>query len=265
MKNDKEVLLEPLEMSFWRASIDNDFGAWKKWIPEDMKYFDMRNAGKEYRLVEMIYSKSDNGEHQFTYEFSHPIIQSKNTIIYTIDQQGVLSVRSNLNAENPKKLKQMPRYGIRLALDQSYNQVEYYGRGPFENYVDRNTAAHVGRYTSSVSDFYVPYIRPQENGYRTDVREVTFRNGEGNNISFIAEKLISFSAHHNPLEDFDPGNQKAQKHSTDINPKGKTWIHVDYMQKGVGGDDSWSKNGLANSEYLIDLENCELSFGINLK
>lgn len=255
-----EVLKEPLEMSFWRAPVDNDFGAWNPAKrPADSVYFNWRKAAKVYQSVKMTTTKTDEAI-AFIYEFYHPVIKSKNTIIYTVDLFGNLSIDTKLTPEKPSELKYMPRYGMRLVLDSSFSTVEYFGRGPFENYNDRNTAAHVGRYESKVADFYVPYIRPQENGYRTDVRELVLANAVNEQISIIADELLSFSAHHFPLEDLDPGNAKTQTHTIDVKPKGKTWLHIDYMQMGVGGDDSWSKNGLANEEYRIKPENCAFGF-----
>ena len=140
----------------------------------------------------------------------------------------------------------------------------YYGRGPHENYIDRNSASLIGLYKNKVSDFYVPYIRPQENGYRTEVRHAIFKSEKREGIMFRSEGLFSFSAHHNPLSDFDPGNKKAQKHTIDIKPKNKTWLHIDYKQTGVGGDNSWDIRALANEEYQIKPENCQYTFNLKI-
>jgi beta-galactosidase len=268
----EEILLEPLEMCFWRAPTDNDFGAWNiNERPQDGIYFDYRDAAKKIELLNLTFLKYGNetdkgrlskNECQFIYEFYHPILKRKNTITYTVNGDGELKVHTKLSPENPDKLKYLPRYGMRLAIAKKYNNVEYYGKGPHENYEDRNTAAYVGNYKVKVADFNVPYIRPQENGYRTAVRDVCFTNNKARGVKFTSEDLMSFSAHHNPLEDFDPGNTKAQRHTIDINPKDKIWIHIDYKQSGVGGNDSWSKNGLANDEYKIQANKCTYSFTI---
>ncbi|NQZ79091.1 MAG: DUF4981 domain-containing protein, partial [Ekhidna sp.] len=260
--DEEEMLLEPMEMNFWRAPIDNDFGAWKvNKRPGDSVYFEYRKAADNFTLTSMSRSKPEDSspekmlnknEFQLVYEFDHPALKAKNTIVYTVKPNGTLNVDAKLTPEDAEVLKFMPRYGMRLAIASEYENVSYYGKGPFENYVDRNTAAYIGCYTAKVSDFYVPYIRPQENGYRTDVRNVKFINQDGWGIQFTANETIGFSAHHNPMEDFDPGSIKAQRHTTDIKAKDKVWIHVDYKQIGVGGDDSWSKNGLANDEYKVD-------------
>lgn len=263
-KQGKEMLLEPLAMCFWRAPTDNDFGAWKKWEPEDMKYFEMREAGSKYELLESRYDKVEK-KHVFTYSFNHPLIEANNTIIYTVNPDGSLSIASKLAPEDVNKIKILPRYGVRFAVSNEFEDADYYGRGPHENYVDRNEAANVGFYQTKVSDFYVPYIRPQENGYRTDVRFLNLKAEGRSTIKIKADKHISFSAHHNPLEDFDPGNEKAQRHTIDIRPKEKTWLHIDYMQMGVGGDNSWSKDGLPKPKYRIDPEKCIFGFNISFE
>ena len=260
------MLLEPLEMSFWRAPIDNDFGAFKVHKrPKDSTYFRWRNAGKNALLknVSVLSNKSNTSTFAIRYTFYHPVIDAHNEITYTVNATGEIHVKSQLQPKETSNLQFMPRYGIRLAIDKNLDAVHYYGSGPFENYSDRNTAAYIGSYSAKVADFYVPYIRPQENGYRTQVRTVSF--GKTSGITFTADKEISFSAHHNPLEDFDPGNTKAQRHTTDIQPKDKIWLHIDYKQVGVGGDNSWDKSGLAHKKYRLNPNNCNFGFTISRK
>ena len=113
------------------------------------------------------------------------------------------------------------------------------------------------------SDFYVPYIRPQENGYRTEVRNVSFMNKAKQGIRIKGTQPISFSAHHNPIADFDPRNIKKQLHTSDIKPKELIYLTLDYRQVGVGGDNSWSKEGLADPQYRINSKKCDYSFTIS--
>ena len=260
--NETEMLKESVEMSFWRAPVDNDYGAWQVEVTkEDETYFAFRDAGKEYQLLNVT-TDSDKSSFIISYSFFHPILNANNTITYRVKSDGTLEIRTKLIPFDSADLKYLPRYGVRMAVDEKYSNVEYYGRGPFENYCDRNTAAHVGRYRTTVDEFYVPYIRPQENGYRTDVRTVMFTQSNQSGIVFQADSLLSFSAHRNPIEDFDPGNTKKQTHSTDIRPKENIWLHIDSRQVGVGGDNSWTKDGLANPEYRIRPVDYEFGFSI---
>ena len=258
------MLLETLEMNFWRAPIDNDFGAWKiDKRPHDSIYFEFRKAASSYELRQLDTEKTKSGGFRLKYLFDHPLLNATNQITYIVQPDGSLDVECSLQPEDPDKLKYIPRYGMRLAIADEYQNVNYYGRGPFENYEDRNTAAFMGDYSAVVSDFYVPYIRPQENGYRTDVKDLKFQNNNGDGIQFMAWDKIGFSAHNIPQEDFDPGSLKAQRHTIDIQPKDKVWIHIDFKQTGVGGDNSWSKEGLANDEYKIDPTKCKFGFTIS--
>ena len=129
--------------------------------------------------------------------------------------------------------------------------------------MNRNTASKRGLYTAKVADFYVPYIRPQENGNRTNVKYVSFLNGQYEGVRITANKTIEFSVHHNSIEDFDGGKTKSQTHTTDVKPRDFVFITVDYMQMGVGGDNSWGKEGLAHKQYQINPENCSYSFTIS--
>ena len=258
-----EYLKEPLQLSFWRAPTDNDFGAFKiNRRPADSIYFEWRKAVSNKKLISFREEKIKKN-YVFTYIFELPLIRSKNTITYTVDPQGILTVNSQLIPDPNFDFKYMPRYGMIMTIAKEYENVTYYGKGPYENYSDRNRSAKVGLYTSKVKDFYVPYIRPQENGYRTEVRYVNFLNEKNQGIHFQGKSLISFSAHNNPMEDFDPGNRKSQKHTVDIKPKEFIYINIDYKQVGVGGDNSWSKDGLADEQYRIDPKSCEFSFSIS--
>ena len=152
-----------------------------------------------------------------------------------------------------------------MVVDNSFQNTEYYGEGPFENYIDRNHASKLGVYQAKVSDYYVPYIRPQENGYRTDVRFLKLTNKTGEGLLFKGDtKPFGFSTHHNPDSDFDPGiNIKNQRHTIDVKPRNKVFLNIDYKQRGVGGDNSWNRAGLAHKQYHIDPNNCYYSFTIS--
>ncbi len=264
-KADENLLLEPIQLTFWRAPIDNDFGAWSAWnAPKEVDYFSYRDAADKKELIAFEHSTNQDGSQTFMYHFKYKELEATNTISYTVDKNGGLHISSNFSPEHPEKLKYMPRYGMVLVLDNQYHNTEYYGRGPLENYIDRKSASFVGLYKSKVDDFYVPYIRPQENGNRTDVRYATFTNEIGSGLNFVSDSApFSFSAHHNPMSDFDSGmTKKSQRHTTDIQPKNAVYLHIDYGQTGVGGDDSWSMNGLANDAYKLDVSNASYSFSI---
>jgi len=150
------------------------------------------------------------------------------------------------------------RYGIRLALPGQFDNLQYYGRGPWENYCDRKAASFVDVYESKVADQYFPYVRPQENGYKTDLRWLALTNNNGNGILIDGNPLFSGSALHNPVNAFDQGIKENYKHQNDIKPENKVFVTVDLMQMGVGGDDSWGAR--THSQYTLPANNYHFSF-----
>ena len=119
----------------------------------------------------------------------------------------------------------------------------------------------IGIYECKVSDLYYPYIRPQENGNRTDTRWVTFTNTNGNGIIIRASKTFEFSAHNQKNEDFDGGNDKSQRHTTDILRRPFLNLNIDNRQMGVGGDNSWGF--LPHEKYQIKADNISFNYSIS--
>ena len=259
----KEMLEGVFDVNFWRAPTDNDFGAFKiDKRAKDKGYFNWRDAASN-KSLESLNVDHDKKQVTLSYVFMHPTINAKNKVVYTITADGVLKVNTKLIPVEGKKVPElMPRYGISMVFSVSYNQTEYYGEGPFENYVDRDQASKLGVYKLNVADYYVPYIRPQECGNRTGVRYLKLKNSEGQGILFTQENQqpFAFSSHHNPQSDFDPGNRKAQRHTSDIKPQDKVYLNIDYKQRGVGGDNSWDRSGLAYKKYQIVPSQCAYSF-----
>ena len=155
----------------------------------------------------------------------------------------------------------MPRFGTNFIINKEFENVQWLGRGPFENYQDRKTAALVGNYKASVADLYFEYIRPQENGYKTENRWVKFTNTKGEGILITAPKHFGFSAHHQYNADFDEGEQKNQRHTTDIVKRDFVNINIDAVQMGVGGDNSWGS--LPHEKYQIQAKKMSFSYVIS--
>ena len=155
----------------------------------------------------------------------------------------------------------MPRFGMIMSMDEEFENFTYYGRGPWENYADRNHASQLGIYNSKVSDQYVPYTRPQENGYKTDLRWLTLTNNEGKGICIEGLQPICASALNNLPEDFDPGLTKKYRHTSDITPRSEVILCVDLAQRGVGGDNSWG--AYPHDKYLLNEK--EYNYGFVIK
>ena len=140
--------------------------------------------------------------------------------------------------------------------------------------MDRKLAADVGRHASKVADHYVPYMRPQENGYKTDTRWLSLDDTSGAGLLVIGDEPISFSVHHNRMSDFVPpvkiaitsedgpgardNKKRVNIHVSDIIPRNIVALNIDYGQMGVGGDDSWGKRTL--SKYSLTDTNYNYGF-----
>ncbi|MGB5318784.1 glycoside hydrolase family 2 TIM barrel-domain containing protein [Eudoraea sp.] len=241
------VLLEGVKPNFWRAATDNDFG-----FDMPRKLGVWKKATDNPVLVSISVQKGDDNSVIVETIFNIPEVSGKVLINYTINGVGEIMVETRLS-EIGKDLPILARFGNNLVLTNEFDKVRWFGRGPFENYQDRNTAAFIREYEALVSDLYYPYIRPQENGYRTDTRWVSFVNEEGRGLILEGIGNIGFSAHHQYNNDFDAGLAKQQRHSTDIVKRDLININIDYKQMGVGGDNSWGK--MPHKQYQIQAEN----------
>lgn len=261
------ILLKNIEPNFWRASTDNDFGAKSPNLLEKWKQATQNQILKEVKFLKdskefnINSNESIKNELSIQATFDLPAVDGQIIVSYTINVLGEITVHNQL--KNIKTdLPHLPRFGNNFILKEEYQTVNWFGRGPQENYQDRKTAALVGQYKASVSDLYFPYIRPQENGYKTDIRWVTFTNSIGKGIKIEAPQLFSFSAHHQYNEDFDDGTTKKQRHTTDIKKRDLVNINIDYAQTGVGGDDSWSLSARAHEKYRVKSSNLEYTYKI---
>ncbi len=147
--------------------------------------------------------------------------------IYTILGNGEVLVDTHvLPGEG---LPFLPRIGLQMHLPEGYEQFAWYGRGPHETYVDRKEGAQIGVYRGTVDDQYVPYIVPEENGNKTDVRWVTFANAKGIGLQIRADRLLEVSAHH-----FTPEDLTTARHTHELVRRPEIILHLDYGQSGLG-------------------------------
>ena len=241
--------------NFWRAPTDNDFGNGM-----ERKCNIWRTAGVN-TSVKNIAVKQEDGKAVVTADLYLKDVASDYQIVYTMTADGALAVNVSYKA-GANELPEMPRFGMIMSLNKEFDNFAYYGRGPWENYSDRNDASFIGLYSSKVSDQYVPYTRPQENGYKTDLRWLTMTNNEGKGIRIEGLQPICASALNNWPEDFDPGLSKKYRHTNDITPnRDEVILSVDLAQRGVGGDTSWG--ALPHEQYLLKAK--EYSYGFVIK
>ncbi|MEM6263881.1 MAG: glycoside hydrolase family 2 TIM barrel-domain containing protein [Bacteroidota bacterium] len=251
---DGNLLQRGFQPNFWRAPIDNDFGYN---MPEKLGAW--KAAGKNKVLTSF---EDQAEEHAVVVTSIYTMEEVEGATVelrYRISPGGKLTLTTELRGVS-EKLPVLPRFGTNVILNEAFNQVSWFGRGPHENYRDRKTSALVGKYAAAVKDLYFPYSRPQENGYRTEVRWASFANAKGKGIKVTSAIPFCFSAHHQYNDDFDPGKAKAQRHTTDIIQRDLVNLNIDKVQMGVGGDNSWG--AMPHDEYLIFPKDMSFSYVI---
>ena len=268
----KDLLLAPLTPNFWRAPTDNDFG---NYMPNWAAAWEQAGRNRSLEALNIIGTESDGVTVKARYAFATDGGDKLAhwTATYTVSADGSVHVQNDF-MRNPD-LPVMPRVGMNVELVRSLDAVEWFGRGPHENYSDRKESANIGRYSNKVADHYVPYMRPQENGYKTDVRWVSLSDEE-TTLLVTADELLSFSVSHNRLADFVPpvkiaitsedgegarnNRERVNMHVNDVVPRDLVSLDIDLGQMGVGGDDSWGKRTL--QEY--SLNEVSYSYGFTL-
>ena len=266
------LLLKGPTVNFWRAPNDNDYGynmpsllnKWKE-ATDTQNIMSLEvNSNEGKKIIDAVKLTANpfkiRKDLKLSADYELPSVNGQVNVTYTINTKGEILVSTKLK-DISSDLPIMPRFGNNLIIDTSYDQVEWYGRGEHENYQDRKTSALVGVYDANVSDLYFEYIRPQENGNRTDIRSLSFENSEGRGIKITAPELFSFSAHHQLNSDFDEGMQKRQQHTYDIPTRNLININIDHSQMGVGGDNSWGF--LPLEKYQIKPENLSFQYVIS--
>ena len=233
------------EPYFWRAPTDNDFGN------DFTNYARVWTSAHTRRTVKSAQAGEQTAEGlPLTIVYHLPDVNAEYTLQYLIQNDGAIKINATLNLPDNSKAPELPRMGMRFALPANFNQVQWYGRGPWENYNDRNSAAHLGLYHLHTDDGWErTYVRPQESGYRTDARWIKLTNAEGVGLQVEGAQPLSFSAMAQLTEDFDEGTVKKNRHVTDIVKRRFVTLHVDLAQRGVGGDNSWGAE--THDEYRL--------------
>ncbi len=235
------------EPAFWRAPIDNDFG---NKMPVRVGVW--RSAQTNRSVMKAVVGEKTAQGLPVRIEFILNDIAVPYTVEYLIRNDGSISVTASIDM-NGKNLPELPRFGMRMELAGQYDNLEYYGRGPIENYIDRYSGSFIGRYSDKVENQFYWYIRPQETGNKTDVRWLTLTNDKGVGLEITGTQPIAFSALHFSPEDLDPGLTRKMQHTIDILPQKNIILHVDLKQRGLGGDNSWGM--FPHNQYrLLDKE-----------
>ena len=274
-----------VQPNFWRAPTDNDYGngaplrlqEWK----QASKNFNVSNckvdAGTDKVYLTVTYQLPTGNQYIMRYivyasgiikiDAEFTAVSNTNAVIVPKSEAELMATHTPLAASEALMVNtpEVPRIGVRFRLPVGLNNIQYYGRGPEENYCDRYKGTLVGLYETTAEEMYTPYVRPQENGHRTETRWLSATSNKGNGLLIQAEQLIGFNALRNAVEDFDAEEADApyqwnnfsseeianrnlagakdkmikQTHINDIKPRDFVEVCVDMKQQGVGGYDSW--------------------------
>lgn len=244
-----------LRPNFWRAPIDNDIGA-----SLQKKLLGWKNAMENPILVDWKYNKTK--DHKIIVEAIYNLTQvhSELRLNYEINSDGEISVEQLISIDKTKETPMLPRFGMEMVLPKNFNAISYYGRGPHENYVDRNFSSKVGLYNQTVSEQYYPYIRPQETGHKTDVRWCSLSNSKGITLTIESDNLFGITALHYLRSDLDDGLKKDQRNAKDIKERDLTSLQIDHKQMGLGSINSWG--ALPREKYRLKEKEYKCKFKI---
>lgn len=218
-----------LRPDFWRPATDNDFGAGNQ-----IKLAAWHNPKMELKSFKQL---SNSSVQSVLYI---PSTESTLTLTYTLSDDGQLLVEQDLKVNpNAANKPHLFRYGMEMQMVKEFGFIEYYGKGPNENYSDRNNADNIGLYHQKVEDQYFPYIRPQESGNKTQVRYWKILNQDGIGLEFYSNEPMECSSLNYLTSDLYPSDTKNQWHSGDLTPREFTSLHISQKQMGLACIDSW--------------------------
>ena len=251
-RDGKPLITGHLKPSFVRAFTDNDSRGWK--APRKLQFWS--DAPSHLELLSFGRDINDDGSVTVSAVKSIPG-SLELRLVYRIYRNGVLEVcysMERLDSSIPDPL----RIGMECSVSGSMDLVTYYGLGPMDNYRDNCSGAVMGTYVSDIHDMYVNHVKPQETGNRTDVRYLTLSDGGKMMIGFWGAQPLSISSLPFSQEQLDAAN-----HTDDLNPDGPyNYVHIDIVQAGLGGTDTWSDKSMPLPQYRLSEKSYSYSFTI---
>lgn len=250
---------ESMTPEFWRAPTDNDYGA------------SLQKKMRVWKNPQMNLKSFDKSESKdsvvLTANFEMPEVKAELMLRYRINAAGEVTVTEKMTTDKEAKVADLFRYGMQLQMPASFSKLEYYGRGPEENYIDRHSSSFIGKYEANVKDEYYPYVRPQESGNHTDICYFSiFNPTTGKGITFEGYAPMECSAIPYLVEDLDAGIEKEHawgQHSGDLVEKGLVQLHIQQRQFGLGCIDSWGSSPM--EKYRMHYQDRCFSFVIKAK
>ncbi len=227
----EEQLVQPLEPHFWKPKNRNQSGN-----DYDKRLGPWRTAAAERELVGVDRESTDaNGEALLRFRFKLPITDADYSLSYRVNGDGELAVEADYQPGD-REAPSMPKFGLRLAVPARLDSIRWYGRGPWENYWDRKSAAFIGIHELPLEDYWTDYIHPQDNGNRCDVRWWEAADAGGHGIRIEGMQPLSVRAWPYSEEDLE-----AAKRAHDLPRRDFIQVNIDWKVHGVGGDNSWGK------------------------
>ena len=234
--NGKSLLGEggTLKPNFWRAPTDNDMGAGLQ-----KKFKAWKNPQMNLKNIDVKKDKKTNSVTILT-SFDMPEVQGQMDITYVVfANTGAVKVTEDFKATEGAKVSDMFRFGMLMQMPYTMEKSNYYGRGPIENYSDRKDCMRIGVYTDDADNQYFPYIRPQESGTKSDIRWWKQTDATGLGLQVKSCTPFYASAIHFDTEELDDGDDKEQRHSSELKKSKYTNLFLDSAHMGVGGENSW--------------------------
>ncbi len=236
----KPFVTGAIQPTFWRALTDNEWGEGMSASANIWRF------GAENKRLTSLDTMERDSTVVVTANYRLPDLRADLSMRYTFFADGAIAVNTAFNPDTPVELPEMLRFGVIVPTPKDFGIFSWYGRGPQENYPDRNRATFLGNYRAEVEDIYYPYIRPQESGNHTDVTnaELTSPSGNGLRVDAIGTPLHVTALDVRP-HDLDPGPLKHQMHNSDVvHSRSNNFLYVDLFHRGVGGHHSWGAKPL---------------------
>lgn len=252
----KRIILRGPQPFYWRAPTDNDIGAG---FNKSLRMW--RNAYDQGKLIHANAEQGSEGTVLVTFKKSLVNGDGESEQVFTVYGDGSVYITNKFHAVKGN-YPLMMRIGNDLQVSHDLTQIKYYGRGPWENYWDRNSGSLIGIYNQTLDEQYFPYARPQESGNKSEVRwfSITDINGNGLKFLFAGDTFLNCSALPYSLDDLDPAPEKHQYHSGELVKRDTVFMHVDLQQLGVQGIDSWGAWPL--KQYRIPFADHQYSYWI---
>ncbi len=252
--DNKELFNNSPQPNFWRAPADNDRGGGEnsyayRWEKEGLDSLDFK--------IDSIQINDADSQSKTSITVAGSATTTNGTIhflkAFTVYGNGDIHVASEIIVKG--ELPPLAKIGDIFTLDDQFENMKWYGRGPEESYWDKKEGHKIGLWAGTVSEQFVPYVKPQENGNKTDVRWAYLSNPDGLGMLVYGLPLLNISARQ--YTDYNIANAC---HTVDLEKSGNTFFHVDFKQMGVGGDDSWSPR--VHREYLLNKKSYRYSYYI---